>query len=109
MLWPGVDYRTLQCGNRTAKGKRKLCPGILVHRRTLMMDGFVKALFALVVGLTLLPYARGESLERPAVKEGDTWVYRETTEKGPAGWNQTRMQLDVTRVTSTTIYLSVRP
>jgi hypothetical protein len=69
----------------------------------------VKALFALLLGLTLVPHARGESLERPAVKEGDTWTYRETTEKGPAGWNQTRLELSVTRVTSTTIYLSVRP
>ena len=63
----------------------------------------------LLLGLTLATTASAESLERPAMKAGDTWVYRETREKGPSGWNQTREELTITRVTGSTIYLAVRP
>jgi len=43
------------------------------------------------------------------VKEGDSWIYRSTTEKGPGGWNQTREEITVTRVTAARIFLSVKP
>jgi hypothetical protein len=73
------------------------------------MDGFVKALFSVLLGLAQFANAQADSLERPQLKEGDTWVYRETREVGPAGWNQSRDELTVTRVTSSTIYLAVKP
>jgi hypothetical protein len=45
----------------------------------------------------------------PQVQVGDTWVYRDTAEKGPNGWNQTRDEITVSRVTATTIYFSTKP
>jgi len=66
----------------------------------------VKAIAALVI----LAFSAGvwaESLERPPVGAGDSWVYRMTTERGQ-GWNQTTDEFTVVRVTPTTIFLSVQ-
>jgi hypothetical protein len=49
-----------------------------------------------------------QSLNAPVVKAGDTWTYKITTEKGPSGWTQTRDDTTVSRVTSSTIYYSVK-
>ena len=48
-------------------------------------------------------------MDRPAVHAGDTWAYRSTTEKGPGGWNQTREEIAVTRVTASTIFFTIKP
>jgi hypothetical protein len=73
------------------------------------MDGAVKQLLSGLVGLVLCSSAWSEApIERPAVKEGDTWTVRSTTEKAPAAWNQTHNEITVTRVTSSTIFLSVK-
>jgi hypothetical protein len=50
-----------------------------------------------------------QSLSAPAVKAGDTWTYRQTTEKATSGWSQSRDETTVTRVTSSTIYYTVKP
>lgn len=62
-----------------------------------------------VLGLVLASVAWSAALEVPPVKEGDSWIYRSTTEKGPGGWNQTRDEITVTRVTAARIFLSVKP
>ena len=61
-----------------------------------------------LVGLTLSSGAWSENLERPVIKAGDTWTYRSTTERGPSGWNQTHDEINVTRVTSSAIYISTK-
>jgi hypothetical protein len=53
--------------------------------------------------------APSPSLNGPAVKPGDTWTYRITTEKGTSGWTQSRDETTVSRVTSSTIYYTVKP
>jgi hypothetical protein len=49
-----------------------------------------------------------QTIEQPAVKAGDTWLYRLTTEKAPNGWVQTRDEFTVERVTSSVIYFNVK-
>jgi hypothetical protein len=49
-----------------------------------------------------------QAIVAPTIKAGDTWVYRTTTEKGPSGWNQTRDQTTVARVTPSSIYYTVQ-
>jgi hypothetical protein len=61
--------------------------------------------FAVVAALP----AWTQTVNAPAVKAGDVWTYRSTTEKGPAGWNQTRDDTTVTRVTASSIYFTVKP
>ena len=53
--------------------------------------------------------AAAQTLERPDVRAGDTWIYRTTEEKGAAGWSQTHDELAVTRVTASAIYFTVKP
>jgi hypothetical protein len=73
------------------------------------MDGAVKQLLSGLVGLVLCSSAWSEvPIERPAMKEGDTWTVRTTSEKAPSAWNQTHNEITVTRVTSSTIFLSVK-
>ena len=48
-----------------------------------------------------------DSIDAPAVKAGDSWVYRSTTERG-ASWNQTRDEVTVTRATASTIFFTVK-
>jgi len=50
-----------------------------------------------------------QTVDRPDVRAGDSWVYRTTEEKGAAGWSQTRDELTVTRVTASAIYFTVKP
>ena len=67
---------------------------------------------AVVLQLLLVTAAVGapsETVNPPAIKPGDTWTYRVTTEMSTSGWNQTRDETVVSRVTSTSIYYTVRP
>jgi hypothetical protein len=50
-----------------------------------------------------------QSLGEPSIKPGDAWIYRVTTDKKPAGWNQARTEIAVTRVTSSGIYYTSKP
>jgi hypothetical protein len=61
--------------------------------------------------LTLLTMAPAwpQGVSVPSVKAGDTWTYRVTTEKGPTGWNQSRDEFTVSRVTSSSIYYTTKP
>src|SRR5947209_87257 len=52
--------------------------------------------------------APAPTAERPATRAGDSYVYRNTKEIGPTGWTQTRDDLTVTRVTSSSIYYTTR-
>ena len=52
--------------------------------------------------------AMAQSVESPAVKVGDTWTYRMTTEKGPNGWTQARDDITVSRVSQSTIFFDVK-
>lgn len=60
------------------------------------------------IGLIAWVSAAAQSVDHPNVRQGDSWVYRATVEKGPAGWNQVRNELTVTRVTGSSIYFTVR-
>jgi len=44
----------------------------------------------------------------PAVHAGDTWTYRLTREKASSGWSQSRDETTVSRVTSSSIYYTVK-
>jgi hypothetical protein len=61
------------------------------------------------LSLALCGSAAAQTLERPRVLPGDSWIYRYTEEKAPSGWSQTRDELTVTRVTASSIYFTVRP
>jgi hypothetical protein len=49
-----------------------------------------------------------QTIEQPAVKSGDTWLYRLTTERAPNGWLQTHSEFLVERVTPSAIYFNVK-
>jgi hypothetical protein len=65
----------------------------------------------IVASLSMLAGAAAwaQSVNAPAIKAGDTWTYRETTEKGPSGWNQSRDEVTISRVTSSSIYYASKP
>jgi hypothetical protein len=63
-------------------------------------------LSALVVSAPISIWA--QNINAPIVKAGDTWTYKPTTEKGTTGWNQTRDETTVSRVTASTIYYTVK-
>jgi len=44
----------------------------------------------------------------PRVKAGDSWVFREITEKGPQGWVAKDEDVSVDHVDATTIFLSIK-
>jgi hypothetical protein len=50
-----------------------------------------------------------DSINAPAVKAGDSWTYKTTTEKATSGWTQTRDVFKVSRVSSSSIYFTVQP
>jgi hypothetical protein len=64
---------------------------------------------AALLGLLLSVGALGETVNAPAVKPGDTWTYRNTTEKSPTGWSQVLEEITVARVTPTSIYFTTKP
>jgi hypothetical protein len=53
--------------------------------------------------------AWAQSLLSPSIKATDTWTYRQTEEKGPSGWNQSREEITVTRVTPSSVYYASKP
>ena len=67
------------------------------------------ALASLLCGMTLSAAAAAQTINRPEVRSGDTWLYRTTEEKGPSGWSQSHDELTVTRVTASAIYFTVKP
>jgi len=49
-----------------------------------------------------------DGVNAPAIKAGDTWTYKTTTEKGTSGWVQSHDETTVSRVTSSSIYYTVK-
>lgn len=68
------------------------------------MKHSVIAVFALISSLNTW----AQSIDPPAVKAGDSWTYRYTTEIGPTGWSQTRDEVSVTRVTASAIFYTIK-
>jgi len=69
----------------------------------------VKALVFQLLLVTAAVGAPSETLGPPTVKAGDTWTYRVTTDMSTTGWHQSRDETVVSRVTSTSIYYTVKP
>jgi len=63
----------------------------------------------LAMGAACAALAAADTATAPVVRAGDTWIYRDTTEKGPNGWSQTRDEVTVSRVTSSSIYFATKP
>jgi hypothetical protein len=68
----------------------------------------MKAIVAAAWCIAACAPAAAESVNAPAIKPGDTWTYRVTTEKATSGWSQTRDETTVTRVTSSSVYYTVK-
>lgn len=68
----------------------------------------MKKLIPVLIGVALASSAWSETLDRPVVTVGDTWIYRSTTERGSSGWNQTDEEIKVTRVTPTAIFVATK-
>jgi hypothetical protein len=60
------------------------------------------------IGAAIVCAASAETIGPPDVHAGDTWVYRVTKETDQNGWNQTREEFAVTRVTASTIYFTLK-
>ena len=69
----------------------------------------MKALVLQLLLVTAAIAAPVDNVTAPAVKAGDSWTYKTTTEKATSGWNQTRDVFKVSRVTSSSIYFTVQP
>lgn len=76
----------------------------------------VARLFALALALPLATWGPStwaqatwaQSVDAPYVKAGDSWKYRNTTERGANGWAQSEDEITVSRVTVSSIYYAVR-
>ena len=68
---------------------------------------FVNTCVAVLVA-TSFTAARGQSIEAPPLKSGDSWVYKVTEERAPNGWVQNRYEVAVERATSSAIYFSTK-
>jgi hypothetical protein len=66
-------------------------------------------LLTALTALALSTAVWSESMDRPLVAVGDTWIYRSTTERGPSGWSQSDEEIKVTRVTATAIFIATKP
>lgn len=58
--------------------------------------------------LAMCQLAVAQTVDAPKVKKGDSWIYRDTVEKGTNGWTQTRDELVVTRSTLSSIYYTIK-
>jgi hypothetical protein len=67
-----------------------------------------RGILLILVGLAVSSSAWSENLERPSVKQGDSWTYRTTIERGPSGWSQTDDEVTVSHATDRTIFLSIK-
>jgi hypothetical protein len=52
--------------------------------------------------------AGAEATGSPPIKAGDTWTYKNTSEKGPSGWSQSRDVITVSRVTGSMVYFEIK-
>lgn len=61
-----------------------------------------------LLGAVFSSIAFAQSIENPKLKAGDTWMYRNTMEKGQDGWSQTHDEITVSRTTASSIYYSTK-
>ena len=64
------------------------------------------SIIGLLLGVCAACAAAAESFEAPEFRAGDSWTYRNTTDKTTAGWSQTREDITVSRVTGSSIYFT---
>jgi hypothetical protein len=69
-----------------------------------MNKTMITGLLALALGSAFAAQATVPPTAQPATQSGDAWTYRSTKEIGANGWTQTRDEITVARVTSTSIY-----
>lgn len=69
----------------------------------------MKTIFLGIAALGISLGCHAQTIDKPAIKEGDTWTYLDTNETSQNGWKQTRNELVVERVTSSLIYYTVKP
>jgi len=69
----------------------------------------MKTIVVAIVSLLAGSAVSAQSVNAPKLTAGDTWTYRVTTEKGPSGWNESRDEITVSRVTSSSIYYTSKP
>lgn len=66
-----------------------------------------KWIFAIALGL-LCCSAYAESVDAPALKAGDAWVYAVTTETGTQGWVRKDQQVSVERVSADDVLIALK-
>ena len=50
-----------------------------------------------------------QSIDAPTLRSGDSWTYRNVTERPPNGFTQTVDEISIERVTPTAIYVNAKP
>ncbi len=69
----------------------------------------IKHAAILVLTLSWAAHCWAQSVDAPVPKAGDSWIYRNVTERPPNGFSQTIDEISVERVTSTAIYVTAKP
>ncbi|HTD05168.1 hypothetical protein [Undibacterium sp.] len=70
------------------------------------MKTLLPGLLSLAFSVNCLAQSAEVPIDLPVVKEGDSWTYRITSERGANGWEQNRDEIIVSRVTSSSIYFA---
>ena len=66
----------------------------------------------LLLGLTassVAASAQDSTVPAPAFSTGDSWIFEQTIQKGPAGFQQTRLDMRIERLDGATMIVSVKP
>ena len=66
----------------------------------------------LLLGLTassVAASAQDSTVRAPAFSNGDSWVFEQTIQKGPAGFQQMRLDMRIERLDGATMIVSVKP
>jgi hypothetical protein len=66
----------------------------------------IKKSVVLLLACSMPVMAMAQSIVAPTLKEGDSWTYVDTVEKGSRGWCQTHDEITVQRATDLHIYIS---
>jgi len=73
------------------------------------MSQIARGAFALLLGISApAAAAPAASVPAPAFKLGDSWVYDQTTEKGPSGFGQVRLDLVIERLEGETMMVGIK-
>jgi hypothetical protein len=74
------------------------------------MTQIARGAFALLLGIAApAAAAPAPSVPAPVFKVGDSWVYDQTTAKGPSGFGQQRLDLVVDRLEGDTMLVGIKP